>query len=166
MKKSLLILIVFLYSCNTYNYIEKNDKIIYDFQNLKLERTLDMTINSFKSFKDVFIVFDIEKDTYTFWIIPTNHLTSEKYGFLNVLKSNRLVLINGKLYNLVFSTDEKFGTKLNTNNIITLDKKEKLYEKGNEEELEDKYSVIRRTTLYDYAKKVSFDKDWNLVQPK
>lgn len=66
-----------------------------------------------------------EKEVYHLLITPTKNISKEYLGFFPISNSNRKLLLNDKLYPIVFDSDYDFGSLIDK--IEPLDKRKEKY---------------------------------------
>lgn len=105
---------------------------------------------------DLFFQMRREKDYYHLLITPTKEISTEYIGFFKVLNSNRKILLNDKLYLIVFDSDYDFGSLVDQ--IVSLDKRKEQY-------LKDEYTIRRGPyKASEFTFGIKFTKMGQLVQ--
>lgn len=130
-----------------FNRCSVNRNLVYTLP-LEIEKIVYLESKKLNHQGDIYFELKNLDDEINIFIIPTNNLKNEKFGYLKVINSNRLIRINNKLYHLVFSSDEKYGTIINDKYIQSIEEREKLIENYKEDEIQ---GIKRRHTIYDNA---------------
>jgi hypothetical protein len=95
-------------------------------------------------------------DFYHLLVTPTKNITNEYLGFFKVSNSNRNILINDKLYPIVFDSDYDFGS--------LLEKVEPL-ENRKQEYLSNEYNIQRGSyTISEITFGVKFTKSGEILK--
>lgn len=162
MKKAVVILVIFFMTgCKSYRRDPNlmNSEVYSYVIPLKAEKALYEKI---KYFDNVFLELDYTDTGYSVFLIPTKNINDEYFGYLKVTNSNRKILINTKLYDLVFNSDITLGSKIDLNKVQTILKQEST----KREDEENVLVVNKRYPIYDRAVLINFDKEWNLIVDK
>ncbi|WP_409415791.1 hypothetical protein [Flavobacterium sp. PS2] len=161
MRKILMFLLFILIGCKSYKREEtfsKNEVYSY----VVPHRAEKILYEKMKNFDNVFLELSFNENGYSFFIIPTKKNDNEYFGYLKISNSNRKILVNSKLYDLVFSSDVTLGSKIDLSKAETISEQESGTRKNEDEGL----IVNKKTPIYDRAILVSFDKDWNVIMKK
>jgi hypothetical protein len=157
----LIISIFFIIGCKSYKKeitLAKNEVYTYVIP-LKAEKAL---YDKIKYFDTVFLELGHTEKGYSIFIIPTKNINNEYFGYLKVTNSNRKILVDSKLYDLVFDSDVTLGSKIDLSKTQIIIK----HESTKREDLENGLVVNKRSPIYDHAVLVNFDKEWNVVVEK
>jgi len=96
-----------------------------------------------------------EKEFYHLLITPTKNINKEYFGYFKISKSNRKLLLNDKLYPIVFDSDYDFGSLIDK--IEPLDKRKEKY-------MADEYMIRRGAyTINDSTFGIRFTKTGEIL---
>lgn len=161
MRKIVMFLLFILIGCKSYKTEEtfsKNEVYSYVIP-LRAEKIL---YEKMKNFDNVFLELSSNENGYSFFVIPTKNIDDKYFGYLKISNSNRKILVNSKLYDLVFSSDVTLGAKIDLSKAQTITEQESEARKNEDEGL----IVNKKHPIYDRAILISFDKDWNVIIKK
>jgi hypothetical protein len=125
---SFFIIVVFI-SCNVQKelYQRKGTEGFAYVLPLQVEEEIWNRIKE-KGFESKSLYFQLrrENEIYHLLITPTKDITKEYIGFFKIINSGRLLLINNKLYPIVFDSDYDFGSLIDE--VESLKKRKARYE--------------------------------------
>ncbi len=154
--KLIFIFSIFTLSCTSTNRFEKvvsnyDEHLVYVLP-IDVEKKLNNYLQLQNESSGFYFELSQNRDLFSLLCVPITKKNPQVYGFLNLKNSNRVLLVDTKLYPLVFESDLIFGTLLDNMQSLELSKRISIYNEKEYSILRGSRSIVENTLLIKFNK--------------
>ncbi len=154
--KLIFIFSIFTLSCTSTNRFEKvvsnyDEHLVYVLP-IDVEKKLNNYLQLQNESSGFYFELSQNRDLFSLLCVPITKKNHQVYCFLNLKNSNRVLLVDTKLYPLVFESDLIFGTLLDNMQSLELSKRISIYNEKEYSILRGSRSIVENTLLIKFNK--------------